>query len=124
MELFLKEILADGETSAVEIYTLAEQEGIKQKTLRKAKDKLEVAVIKRKINGIGIYSEVRKVARFPFIKEWSSCHLAFIRSGELWEMIYKSARNFSMHCIDIMYADRGKKNFLLKSNWQKRWRGI
>ncbi|MFR4405878.1 MAG: AAA family ATPase [Anaerovoracaceae bacterium] len=47
-ELFLKEILADGETSAVEIYTLAEQEGIKQKTLRKAKDKLKVTVIKRK----------------------------------------------------------------------------
>lgn len=45
-ELFLTEVLADGEVAATEIYALAEQEGIKQKTLRNAKDKMGVNVIK------------------------------------------------------------------------------
>lgn len=46
-ETFLQETLQDGELSATEIYSLAEKEGIKQKTLRNAKNKMGVTVEKK-----------------------------------------------------------------------------
>lgn len=46
-ESFLQEILQDGELPATEIYSMAEKEGIKQKTLRNAKNKMGVVVVKK-----------------------------------------------------------------------------
>ena len=46
-EAFLREVLAEGELGAKEVYALAEQEGIKRKTLLNAKDKLGVLVTKK-----------------------------------------------------------------------------
>ena len=46
-ETFLREVLAEGELGAKEVYALAEQEGIKRKTLLNAKDKLGVLVTKK-----------------------------------------------------------------------------
>ena len=43
----MQETLQDGELSATEIYNLAEEEGIKQKTLRNAKNKMGISVVKK-----------------------------------------------------------------------------
>ena len=47
-EDFLKGILEEGELPTTEVYNLAGQEGIKEKTLRKAKENLGALVIKKK----------------------------------------------------------------------------
>ena len=71
---FLEKLLADGQMPQTEIMELAEKKGIAEKTLRNAKEALNVK--SKRLNNQWYWSlDYSKMARCPFLSNRASCHL-------------------------------------------------